>query len=92
MNINKLSNQITKEKNIELLIKLSKELNKENIILESLLNIKQKILNNNTGTNNIIKNENIKDPDKEDEITEEYKNEKKADNTKRPKKNLLHLI
>ena len=41
MNINKLSTVISKEENTDLLLYLSKDLNKENIILESLLNIKK---------------------------------------------------
>ena len=42
LNINKLSNEISKEKNKELLLNLSKEINKQNLILKNLLNIKQK--------------------------------------------------
>ena len=41
LNINKLSNEISKEKNKELLLNLSKEINKQNLILKNLLNIKQ---------------------------------------------------
>ena len=40
-NINKLSNVIYKEENTDILLNLSKDLNKENIILENLLNIKK---------------------------------------------------